>query len=277
VTEVSFDEFWSTIGKLGGMVVVDEVARREIENAGKALQELPIVNRASVAEVIREHPLWVPILGLAVGLSQEQLKNTLKYGLGSSAWRKLAKERAAEVVDLLDSEFGLLERIEEERGRQWSFADILIERFRSRSRAGGAIVRGRAVEDAVESIVRELGLPHDMRTRFTGRSGQSGPCDLAIPAGAERALIVCGIKGFDSTGSKLTDAAAEISNMAEIRRPTQYVFVVVDGIGWLSRKGDLRRIHALWQSNAIDGLYTLATLSSFRDHLTDAARNKRLL
>lgn len=74
-----------------------------------------------------------------------------------------------------------------------------------------------------------------------GRGGQTAPCDLAIPTGGAGARIVVAAKGFDSTGSKLTDAVREVEEIAERR------------------------------------LYTLATLGRFRDDLGDAARRLGLL
>ena len=78
-------------------------------------------------------------------------------------------------------------------------------------------------------------------------------------------------KGFDSTGSKLSDAVREIEEMAEVRLPRQYVFAVVDGLGWHRRQADLRRIFQLWRDQKIDGLYTVAMLADFRAALDDAA------
>lgn len=57
--------------------------------------------------------------------------------------------------------------------------------------------------------------------------------------------IAVAAKGFDSTGSKLTDAVREVEEMADIRLPAQYIMVVIDGIGWKSRIGDLRKIYHL--------------------------------
>lgn len=216
-------------------------------------------------------------MALCVGLSQEQLKNTLKYRLGSAGWITLARKRARELVELLDTEFRLIDRIEEQRARDWSFADVLLERYGGRSRASRAIGRGRSVEDEVERIVEELNLPREMRTRFIGRGGETGPCDLAIPRGGEEALILCAMKAFDSTGSKLTDAAGEIERMAAVRRPNQFVFAVVDGTGWLSRRNDLRRIHRVWQEHSIDGLYSLAHMSELGADLEQAAKRLGIL
>lgn len=89
--------------------------------------------------------------------------------------------------------------------------------------------------------------------------------------------IAVAAKGFDSTGSKLSDAVREIMDMADVRQPTQFIMAVVDGIGWKSRIGDLRRIYTLWERRQIDGLYTLATLGTFARDLEQAARLRNLL
>ncbi|MFV0634905.1 hypothetical protein [Demequina sp.] len=90
-------------------------------------------------------------------------------------------------------------------------------------------------------------------------------------------MLVVAAKAFDSTGSKLTDAVREIQEMADVRMPRQYVMAVVDGIGWKSRVADLRRIHRLRETGAIDGMYTLAPLDVFHDDLEEAARLRRLI
>jgi hypothetical protein len=103
--------------------------------------------------------------------------------------------------------------------------------------------------------------------RAIWRSRRAGP----IPR------IIVAAKGFNSTGSKLTDAVTEIERMAEVRTPTQYVFAAIDGIGWKSRQADLRRIHRLWVDRRIDGMFALTTLDQFRVELEGAARRLGLL
>ena len=85
-------------------------------------------------------------------------------------------------------------------------------------------------------------------------------------------MIVGAVKGFDSTGSKLSDAVREMKEMAETRLPRQFVFAFVDGIGWHGRRADLRRIYDLWANREIDGLYSLKTVESFQRDLAEAAR-----
>jgi len=120
-------------------------------------------------------------------------------------------------------------------------------------------------------------LPHKLRTRFVGTGGRTAPCDIAIPDSGDKALIVIAIKGFDSTGSKLSDAVREVVAMAEVAQPRQFVYAVVDGIGWKSRRADLQRIYDLWQNHLIEGAYTLARLNEFQVELDRAAKRLGLL
>jgi len=75
------------------------------------------------------------------------------------------------------------------------------------------------------------------------------------------------VKGFDSTGSKLSDAAREIEQMVDVKTARQFIFAVVDGQGWMRRHGDLRRIYDLWTKKLIDGLYPRGQLDGFADAL----------
>jgi hypothetical protein len=248
----------------------------EIKTAAANLIALPDVTADALTLWAAEHPESVNVLGLAVGLSQEKLKNFLKHTLGTSGWIKLARERPGELIRMLDSEFDLVRLIGAQRVVTYDFGDILVARAGTRQTATAAGASGRKVEDEIEAIARDLGLPYQTRTRFTGRDHRTAPCDLVIPAGTNAEIAVAA-KGFDSTGSKLTDAVREIEEMADVRQARQFIMVVVDGIGWKNRLNDLRRIYTLWESKQIDGMYTISTLSSFRADLRQAARLRDLL
>ena len=177
---------------------------------------------------------------------------------------------------MLDREFGLVRLVEDQRRRSYDFGDILVARASTRQTANSAAISGRKVEDRIEAIARDLGLPCETRTRFIGRNHRTAPCDLVIPSGKAAAIAVAA-KGYDSTGSKLGDAVREIEEMADVRLPRQYVIAVIDGIGWNNRVSDLRKIYTLWEREQIDGMYTLATLDHFRHSLKIAARLRGLL
>lgn len=247
-----------------------------IRAAGASLDRLPEVSEEILVEWVTVHPEAVNALGLAVGLSQEKLKNLLKVRFGSSSWARVAKGDPHGLVAWLVEEFDLVTALEQQRNRAYTFGDVLAARGTSRQTATSAGVAGRSIEDAVEQIVQELGLPYAMRGRFVGRNGETGPADLAVPD-FDNAVVAVACKGFDSTGSKLTAAVTEVTEMANVRYAHQYVLAVVDGIGWLNRLGDFRRMYALAESRRIDGLYALADLDRFRDDLEQAARRHGLL
>ncbi len=270
---ISFSDFLDSLADLRRLAREDAGVAAEVSRVVAALREAGRPSREMLADFVRAHPDSVPVLATCVGLTHEQLKNQLRHRLGTSGWVTLARTRGEELVRVLDAEFNLVERLTEQLAREWTFDDVLLERYLwSRRGAVTAVSQGRTVEDEVEAIVERVGLPRDARTRFSGRGGGTAPCDLAIPAGGDRAQIVIAMKSYNSTGSKLTDAVREIEEMASVRLPSQYVYAVVDGIGWKSRQADLRRIYDLWDRRMIDGLYSLAQLDRFEADLREAAR-----
>lgn len=211
------------------------------------------------------------MLGLAVGLSRERLRNALRHRFGTTGWVTLARERADDLITMLDEQYDLVRLVAEQRDKIYNFGDLLAARAGSRATAVRAGAAGRRVEDEIQVVAERLGLPHALRTRFAGRNGRTAACDLVIPD-AKAAVIAVAAKGFDSTGSKLTDAVREVEEMAEVRLPRQFIYAVVDGIGWKNRQANLRRIHNLLQRKQIDGMYTLAMFDEFESDLTLAAQ-----
>lgn len=278
MTIPTFDEYVASLGRMTAHVdpTAPSEAATDLSRAADSLGELPVVDRDHLAEWARQHPAWVPALGLAVGLSQEKLRNSLRHAFDTPSWLTLARGRADDLVAHLDDEFELVRLVASQRHRTYDFGDLLAARAGTRASAIRAGVSGRRLEDEIEAIARDLGLACGTRTRFAGRANRTAPCDLVIPSADEPAIVVAA-KGFDSTGSKLTDAVREIEEMADVRLPRQTVMAVIDGIGWKSRQADLKRIHQLWVDQQIDGLYTLSTLDRFRADLADAARLRRLI
>lgn len=275
---VPFETYLASLGRL--TAVVDPTASTaEAETIREAVESLSSVANVDVmplSEWIAAHNDWVHVLGLVVGLGQEKLRNALKNTFDTAGSITLARTRATELITMLDEEFDLLRLLRVQLDRTYGLADVLIARAGPRATAFSGQASGRKVEDEISAIADDLGLSHVDRSTYTGRNNRKGPADLIVP-NAENALIVVAAKGFDSTGSKLTDAVREIEEMAEIRLPTQFVFAVIDGIGWKQRQADLKRIHTLWVRKQIDGMYTLASLDQFRADLEDAAHRLKLI
>ncbi|MGB6164418.1 MAG: DpnII family type II restriction endonuclease [Pseudonocardiaceae bacterium] len=274
----SFEDYVSSLGRLTAHVdpTGPSADASEIKDAAHSLSVLDDISIDSLAVWVADHPKWVPALGLAVGLSREKLKNTLKDHFDSSAWQMLARKRANALITMLDEEYDVVRLVSVQRDRSYDFGDILVARAGTRLTATRAGVSGRKVEDDIEAITADLGLMCQTRTRFGGRNNRTAPCDLVIPHG-DNAAIVVAAKAFDSTGSKLTDAVREIEEIADVRLPRQYIIAVIDGIGWKSRKADLRRRYDLWASEQIDGMYNLASLGQFRKDVEQAALLRGLL
>jgi hypothetical protein len=273
----TFETYVASLGRLTPHVdpTLASAETQQIHAAAQSLVDLAEISRASLSAWALARPSDVPVLGLAVGLPQEKLKNALKDKFDTSGWVTLARQRSDDLVAMLDEEFDLVRLVTAQRHQVFTFGDVLVARGSGRQSANRAGLAGRSVEDEIEHVAQRLGLATAARTRFTGRNGRTAPCDLAVLSGTHVAIAVAA-KGFDSTGSKLTDAVREVEEMADVRLPTQFIMVVIDGIGWKSRINDLRRIYRLWESRQIDGMYTLQSLDAFRADLTNAARLRGL-
>ncbi|HEX3959521.1 MAG TPA: hypothetical protein VHZ03_23295 [Trebonia sp.] len=275
----SYNEYVATLSRLTEHVdpTTPTAETAAIKIAAESLAALGPIDVITLEQWTRDNPQAVPVLGLTVGLSQEKLKNALRQHIGTTGWVTAARERPGEIIAMLDVQFGLVQNLTAQLGRTYSFGDVLVARAGTRVTAVSASTSGRVLEDRIEAIAVELGLTYETRTRFEGRFGRTAPCDLAIPAGGAAAQVVVAAKAFDSTGSKLTDAVREVEEMAEVRKGNQTVMAAIDGVGWLSRANDLRKIHALWASGEIDGMYTVSTLNRFKTDLEAAARFKKLI
>lgn len=252
-------------------LLAETAALTAVHLIGSELVELESVDVETLTNWIDGRGDAVRVLALSVGLGQERLRTWGQHHFGTATFNRLAKEFASEVVALLDAEHNLVGVLNEQRGRRYSYGDVLVARAGTRGTAARAGAAGRSLEDKLEAIASDLGLKYSTRGRFSGIGGRTAPYDLAILDEHDRPVIVVAAKGFDSTGSKLGDAVREVEDMAQTRLPTQYVYAAVDGIGWKLRQSSLREIHALWVDQKINGVYFGSTLDSFREELVKAS------
>lgn len=275
----TFDEYLASLAPIvsPGDLLQDSNDAAEMRELAVELAQVELLNVSGLAAWIRGRALAVHVLGLSVGLSGERLKNICKHKFDTGGFSKVAKLFPTHLVELLVTDYGLLDALDRQRHATYGFGDILVARATTGSTAARAGAAGRSLEDRLEEIAHTLGLLYRTRGRFTGRAGGTAPYDLAILDGYDNVLIAVAAKGFDSTGSKLTDALREIEQMADVRLPTQFIFAAVDGIGWKQRQSDLRKIHGLWTDRKIDGVYTVQTLPEFQVALEDAAKRVGLI
>ena len=97
----AFDRIKASLGRIVEGVTTADPTRETILEGGQRLEALPTVDLETLARLVRENPEWIRVLGLAVGLSQEQLQVNLHQWLGTRSYRIAAKQPDA-VVKALD-------------------------------------------------------------------------------------------------------------------------------------------------------------------------------
>lgn len=270
---VPFEDYVASLGHLTARIdpTASTPAAEDIRDAVASLEALDDVDLDSLTAWALAHPERTYVLAIVVGLSREKLTNHLRNWFNTGSWRKAALQQSGEFIEKLDEQFDLVRLLRTQRHQRYTFGDLLVARAGTRATATSAGQSGRKIEDELEVIAQTLKLPYVPRGRFEGRSGRTAPADLAVPSIGRDCVIAVAAKGFDSTGSKLSDAVREIEEMADVRTGGQVALAVVDGIGWKGRMADLKRIWTLWDTGEIDGLYTLASLDQFKEDLDNFA------
>jgi hypothetical protein len=224
----------------------------------------------------RTNPVFLDVCRLFIGKAQEPVAHEICAHLGRSSgnWADLKKSarrdpvRMAAVMVSLE----LPGLIAHQLNRVWRAEDLLVERYQlTRGRAMSGQSRGRSLENDVDRVLAELGIPCEKRKTFTGREGKQAKCDFAIPS-KNHPKVVIESKGFEATGSKLTDFLGDVLKISEAKAYHMYFFVVTDGRGWHNRESDLKRLISFHHDGLIDMIYTRARLAELgRDvkHICD--------
>src|SRR3970282_1410300 len=118
-----FNEYVASLTQLRTRIdpTAESEETRTIKDAAQAISDLGVVDSETIANLIRDHPQWVPVLGLVVGLTQESLKNALKHHLGTSGWVTLARRSPDDIVAMLNREYYLLALVRVQRDKVYGF------------------------------------------------------------------------------------------------------------------------------------------------------------
>jgi len=166
-------------------------------------------------------------------------------------------------LDALDS-LGLPAQMAGTINYQPIWSDILKERLRSgRGSAIQGQKRGRGLEDFTEALVREVFADaYETRCTFTGADGKTAKCDIAIPD-RNRPRIVIEVKGYNATGSKMTDIIGDLDAIIDAKRHDTTLMFVTDGSTWAARLSDLRKIVERQNQGKIARIYTTKMQADF--------------
>jgi hypothetical protein len=201
---------------------------------------------------------------LFLGISKDEFEDRLGaiLGPGKIGAKSLSSDRGAFIAALGELELPAAMAAAVNFKPAWS--DILIERLRSgRGKAIKGQKRGRGLEDFTEALVREVfGGAFDSRCQFTGVAGMTGKCDFAIPD-RHKPLILIEAKGYGATGSKMTDVVGDANKIIDAKRPDIPFILITDGITWMRRMNDLRKLIKLQNEGNIRRIYTTKMAAQF--------------
>ncbi len=126
---------------------------------------------------------------------------------------------------------------------------------------------GRGLEDFAETLVREVfGDNFEARCQFSGVGGATEKCDFAVPD-RHKPLILIEAKGYGATGSKMTDVVGDANKIIAAKRPDTPFILITDGITWMRRMNDLRKLVKLQNEGSITRIYTTRMAAQFEADL----------
>ncbi len=223
------------------------------------------VTRWDIESALSNNDTFLDITRLFLGKGQEPFSHMLCVALNerSMSWaklRRLAKSEPERVAGGLEM-MGIIDVINDHLNRRWEVEDILIDRYKmSRGRAIAGQHRGRALENEVEAVLKGEGVAFQRGVTFIGKKNETAKCDFAIPS-KEHPMIVIESKGFEATGSKLTDFLGDVLKIVQAKDYHMYFFLVTDGRGWHNRTSDLRKVVEFHQNGDVDMVFTRTRLS----------------
>jgi len=239
----------------------------------------PAFDVAAFSRLLREHPFALDVLRLIAALGQEPMAHRICDVLGGkrqgwTALRRLARTKPEAMASALIA-IGMAELVLEQVWREWTIADVLVDRYKlGRGRAIAGQSRGRGLENEVEAILRGIPVPFETRVTFIGPDGTTAKCDFAIPNRKEP-LIVIEAKGYEATGSKLTDFLGDVLKIKQAKGYHTYLLVVTDGRGWFNRQSDLKRLLGLHLDGTVEMIYTRVRLSQLGEDVKQIYASER--
>ena len=259
---------------------MDETARDLVESIDETLTNLG-KGKPTLEDLTREfsrQPNFLDICRLFFGHGQETVAHMICERLDCKSTsfvnlRKLSYREPEKMAGIMiDLELPVL--IQEYAMKKWTTKDILVERYKmSRGRAIAGQSRGRGLEDEVQKVLNERGIPYQRGVTFTGQRGNTAKCDFCIPT-KDHPKIVLEAKGFEATGSKLTDFLGDILKIGQAKEYQMYFFVVTDGRGWHNRQSDLKKLVKFHDDGLVDMIYTRARLHDLADHTKHLYENE---
>jgi len=256
---------------------LDDEGRKVLESIPHVIDKIDdsTLDQQLIKSILVDDRYALDVFRLFLDLSQDILANEMRArGVKGdfTSIRSKCKKDSEKIAQVL-VELGLTDAIDAHRFHEWTLRDVLWDRYgHMRGRAMTAQKRGLTLEDAVESILNELkneaGITFDRGGNFISKSGAEAKADFTVPS-REVPHIIIEAKGYEATGSKLTDVLGDILKVLRVKDKDTHYFFVTDGIGWYRRLSDLKKIVEHHQSGNIEMIYTMSTLPDLKEAIIE--------
>lgn len=245
---------------------MDAQGSKTIQQIKRLVTSIPdTMTQQWVADALNDNIDNLDVFRLFLGYSQDETANLLNLSAGStktySGYKSLcakSNEGRAMVAYAL-VQLDLINIIEQEIHKQWTIIDVLTERYRfQRGRAIKGIKRGHGLEDEIENLLKRCNVSYIRGGNFTGKNKKMAKADFSVPSLGEPKIIIES-KGFETTGSKLTDVLGDVEKILLAKSGPMYFFLVTDGMAWKNRMSDLKKLVEHHHNGGIDMIYTRKT------------------
>lgn len=256
---------------------LDDDGRKVLESITHVVERIDdlALDQDLIKTILVEDPYALDVFRLFLDMSQDIFANEMgarNIKGDFTSIRSKCKNDPEKIAGAL-VELGLADIIDTHRSHKWTLQDVLWDRYgHMRGRAMTAQKRGATLEDAVESILNELkdeiGITFDRAGNFVSKSGEQAKADFSVPS-REVPHIIIEAKGYEATGSKLTDVLGDILKVLRVKDNDAHYFFVTDGIGWYRRLSDLKKIVEHHQQGNIEMIYTMSTLPDLKEAIRE--------
>ncbi|WP_236979635.1 type II restriction endonuclease [Membranihabitans maritimus] len=238
----------------------DEFAEKVLQQLGWLRDASKVDNELLIRLLQDDYQVALTVFRLFLEKSKDEFNTILRQHIFDD------QERIGKNLFIRDPRFfvnrlsraRILEIIRETISRPVTWKDVITERLKSgRGSAIKGQVRGRLLEDFTEDIVQSnFGDQYDARCNFTGKEDRApAKADFAIP-NKDNPTVVIEVKAYGATGSKQTDSIGDVNKIIQSKRHDTYFLFVTDGITWLDRISDLRKIVRAQNEGYIYRIYT---------------------
>ncbi len=124
----------------------------------------------------------------------------------------------------------------------------------------------------MKELREEIGLTYERGGNFVALSGKEAKADFTVPS-RHGPRVIIEAKGYEATGSKLTDVLGDILKVLAAKDREAHYFFITDGIGWHRRQSDLEKIIEHHKKGDIEMIYTMSTLPYLKDAIKEIMRS----